>query len=400
MKTIVIGGGASGLIAAINAAKNDEVILIEKNNKLGKKLLITGSGKCNYFNNDFTTDNYYTKEKELLKEIINLKNKQRVLEFISSLGIIPTIKNGYYYPRTNQASTLLEAIETELKLRKVKINLEEEVQRIKQKNDLTFEIITNKNKYTCNKIILATGGLAYPKTGSTGEGYRFLKEFNHTVNEIKPALTGLITKEKYRWDKVRSDGKVSLYIDGKLSGEEEGNIQFTEYGLSGICVFNLSPLVSLNKGKNIKVKINFLNEFNFTKQTFINWLDERCKTLKDRNISNILKGFLNHKLVLEILKKSNIKDKLYSELSKKEKEILASNILEFETTIIDTNTFSNSQTSVGGIPLTEVNIKTMESKKIKNLYITGELLDVTGKCGGYNIGFAFLTGLLASDKNE
>lgn len=400
MDIVIIGGGASGLVAAITASKNknNKVTLIEKNQTLGKKILATGNGKCNYYNSDQNLSHYNSTNTNLIKEIITNENLKEIEEFFSKLGIIPKIKNGYYYPFSNQATTIKNALIREVE-KNTKVLLETTVEKIdKVKNK--FIIKTNNGVIECDKVIIATGSKASPKTGSTGEGYKFLKDFNHTIIEVLPALVQLKTKGNFLkdWAGIRTDVNVSLHINDKLIKSNQGEIQLTNYGVSGICIFNLSRFVpiALNNNAKVEVKINFL--------PFTNTPEDLLKDLNNNNsINDILEGILNNKLVSVILNKSSInKNKKYNELSSKEKEILIENLTNFTLEVIGTNSYEECQVCSGGVPLTEINTKTMESNIINNLHIVGELLDVDGDCGGYNLTFAWITGLLAgkSDLND
>ena len=400
MDIVIIGGGASGLVAAITASKNknNKVTLIEKNQTLGKKILATGNGKCNYYNSDQNLSHYNSTNNDLIKEIITKENLKEVENFFSSLGIIPKIKNGYYYPFSNQATTIKNALVREVE-KNTKVLLETTVEKI-NKIENKFKVKTNNGVIECDKVIIATGSKASPKTGSTGEGYNFLKDFNHTIIDVNPALVQLKTKGNFLkdWTGIRTDVKVSLYINNKNIKSDQGEIQLTNYGVSGICIFNLSRFVpiALNNNDKVEVKINFL--------PFTSTPEELLKDLSNNNSMNdILEGILNNKLVAVILNKSSInKNKKYNELSIKEKETLIENLTNFTLEVIGTNSYEECQVCSGGVPLTEINTKTMESKIVNNLHIVGELLDVDGDCGGYNLTFAWVTALLAgkSDLND
>ena len=400
MDIVIIGGGASGLVAAITASKNknNKVTLIEKNQTLGKKILATGNGKCNYYNSDQNLSHYNSTNNDLIKEIITKENLKEVENFFSSLGIIPKIKNSYYYPFSNQATTIKNALVREVE-KNTKVLLETTVEKI-NKIENKFKVKTNNGVIECDKVIIATGSKASPKTGSTGEGYNFLKDFNHTIIDVNPALVQLKTKGNFLkdWTGIRTDVKVSLYINNKNIKSDQGEIQLTNYGVSGICIFNLSRFVpiALNNNDKVEVKINFL--------PFTSTPEELLKDLSNNNSMNdILEGILNNKLVAVILNKSSInKNKKYNELSIKEKEVLIENLTNFTLEVIGTNSYEECQVCSGGVPLTEINTKTMESKIVNNLHIVGELLDVDGDCGGYNLTFAWVTALLAgkSDLND
>ena len=373
-KVIVIGAGASGLAAAIMLSRNNnEVIILERNNICGKKLLITGSGRCNYFNSDFTTSHFNSSNRKLLESIINDKSKDEVLDFFNSIGIIPTIKEGYYYPYSNQASSIKNALEQEAINSNVEIIYNTYVKDI-VKNNNEFIITTDNKTYNCEKVVVATGSKAYKKTGSEGNLYEVLKKLGHNIIKPLPALVQLKAEEKYlkEWKNIRTKATLRLYENNNFIKEEKGEVQLTDYGISGICTMNLSSIVarSLDQGKKIDIEINFYNELNS----------------------------MNYKLANLLIKLSNINiNSKWSNLKKEEKVSLAKNIISHKLNIIGTNSFDTSQTCSGGVALFEVNLDTMESKIIDGLYLIGEILDVDGECGGYNLGFCFITGIKAGN---
>lgn len=395
-KIVIIGAGASGLMAAITSKNNsNEVILLERNSEVGKKILATGNGRCNYWNADQSLTNYHSTNKNFLSEIITESNCQEVQNIFTKLGIIPKIKSGYYYPSSNQATSIRNALLTECLEKGVVIKTNTYVTNIEKKDNL-FIIETQTKTFKADILVIATGAKASPKTGSDGNGYLLAKKFNHTIINPLPALVQLKTTGDFlkTWSGVRTDVKVFSREDNNIIGMEEGEIQLTDYGVSGICIFNLSSNIArgLSQNKKEELIINFLP---FIESSAKEWLEEREKYITKTTISNQLESILNYKLVQVILNKSKInKTAYYEDLTETEKTTLIKNLTNFTIPIIGTNSFDNAQVTSGGIPLTEVNVETMESKLIKNLYFAGEILDVDGKCGGYNLGFAWLTGLI------
>lgn len=383
MKIIIIGSGASGLAAGISLLRfGYDVTILERNNISGKKLLLTGAGRCNFFNNDQNIVHYHSSDKDILAKIITSDNIHLVEDFITSLGIVPKVKDGYYYPFANQAYNMKELLErTYLDLGgKIKYNYL--VEKIEKKNSL-FLI---NDTISCDKLILATGSKAYKMTGSDGIGYQLAKKFNHHIVKVLPSLTSLITREKTNLKGVRVDAKVTLYEDGVKVREELGQVQFTDYGLSGICIFNLSyyAVKGLNKNKKEVITIDlmpFMDKVSF----------------KNKKVYDLLLGFLPNKMIDYILKTLDIsKDVYYEDLSNDKKQELTKILKEMEFNITSYKEFDFSQACSGGVSLREINPLTMESIFVKNLYIIGELLDVNGDCGGYNLTFAFLSGILTS----
>ena len=391
-RVVVVGAGASGLIASIFASCNNEVIILERNSTSLKKLLLTGNGKCNYFNDNQDIRNYNSTNIDLVKELINENNIKSVLEFFDSIGIIPKVRNGYYYPYSNLSNSIKEALLKEANLNNVKIKTDYLVKNIIKKDN---QFIIN-NEIECDYVILSTGSKACPKTGSDGIGYELLKDFNHNIIKPLPALTQVIGNKSYfkDWAGIRVDAKVSLYENDKFIKEEVGELQLTKTGLSGICVFNLSGKIKrgLDKGYKEDIHINFLPFVNNIEE----FLKDRNNKVKNRTIIELLEGLINYKVVKILLKESNIdENKYYNELSSKEKEGLFSNLVDFKVNIIDTNDFDNAQVCSGGLSLDEININTMESILVSGLFVIGELLDIDGICGGYNLTIAWISGMLA-----
>ena len=393
MKIAVIGGGPSGLVASINAKNNfNEVYLFDKNPDFGKKLLLTGNGKCNYWNEFQDISKYHSTNDDALKRIITTNNLRRTKEFLDSLGIIPYIKNGYYYPFSNQAASIKTILVEEAMNKGVIFKTNTEIKDIKK--DKNFKVYYDNLCEEFDVVVIATGSKSYKKTGSDGYGYNIAKSFNINVLNISPSLVQLVTNTglEKKWAGIRA--LVKTNINEK---EEEGEIQFTDYGISGICVFNISRNIAINLAnkKKQKVKINFIPWFNGSNEDFLKYLDELDIKLNKKNISNLCDGFLNYKLTNILASKSKIdNNKKWSELTDTKKMTFINNIHNLEVDVIDTKGFDNAQVCSGGISLDEINYETLEIKKVSNLYFCGEVLDVDGDCGGYNLSFAFLSGLL------
>lgn len=396
-KVVIIGGGASGLISSIFAKnKDNEVIVLERNSICGKKILATGNGRCNYWNEDQNLRHYNSTSKNLLEKIITLDNQKQIMTLFNRIGIVPKIKNGYYYPTSNQAISIRNALVTEATKLGVKIYQDALVDKVTHSNN-KYIVEFNNKKIIADSLIIATGSKASPKTGSTGIGYTLAKSLGHTIIEPLPALVQLVGQGKYftSWDGIRSDVNVSLYAANKFIKEETGEIQLTSYGVSGICIFNLSRFASayLKENKKVEVVINFLP---WLKEDAITYFDKRTSLMPSRTIFELLEGLLNNKLLntfLSILKLDE--SRKWTNMSKQEKINLINILTNFHLSIIDTKSFDNAQVCSGGVDLSEINPNTMESLINKNLYIVGELLDVDGDCGGYNLSFAWISGMLA-----
>ena len=394
-KVIIIGGGASGLTAAIKASRNYDVTIIEKNDKLGKKILITGNGKCNYWNENQDINNMYHSSGDY-KKIINQLNLTKAHAFLDSIGIIPFIKNGYYYPNSNQAISVVNALVDEAINNGVKI-INEEVTDVEKKAN---KFIVNK-KFESDYLIVATGGKAAPKTGSDGFGYEIAKKFGHNIIKPLPALVGLEVEENIKeLSGIRLIGEVNLFIDNELVQKELGEVQFNDYGFSGIPVLQLSSKTvrALDDNKNVFISINLLPNIADDILGLRSFLKVQDKHLNDKSISQILDQLFNYKLSNYLLKISKIDDNArIKKLSNDELNLLCHNILNFNFKIIKDHGFENAQTTTGGIDLKEINLDTLESLKVKGLYFCGEVLDVDGACGGYNLSFAWTSGLIAGE---
>ena len=395
---VVVGGGSSGVLAAIFAKnENNKVTILERNSTLLKKLLMTGNGKCNYYNDDQNISNYHSQNKDILEKIITKNNTEAVINYFNNLGVVPKVKNGYYYPFSNQAVTIKNVLENEINRLGIEVLYNTLVEEIKKENN-QFIIKCNSNEISCDSLVLAVGSKAYPKTGSDGCGYKFLRDFKHNIVKPLPALVQLECSFKYAndWAGVRSDVIASVYENGKFIASEEGEIQLTDYGVSGICIFNLSHYVTrgLDLGKNEEIELNFVP---FIKEDVSVWLKKHSANLKV-NLKNILEGILNYKLVNIILRRANLDGEyLFSDLTDWDINRLANALSKFKLTVTGTKSFDFSQVCNGGVKLDEINPNTFESLKVKGLYITGELLDVNGNCGGYNLTNCFISGMRAGE---
>lgn len=393
-KVFIIGGGAAGLTAAIKASKNENnsVTIFEKNDKLGKKILITGNGKCNYWNENQDLTNYHSSGD--YTKIVNQLNLVKAHTFLDSIGIIPYIKNGYYYPNSNQAISVVNALVDECTNNNVKI-INEEVKTVKKENN---KFIIN-DKYESDILIIATGGKAAPKTGSDGFGYEIAKSFGHNIIKPLPALVGIETEENIKeLSGIRLNGEVSLEVNNELVQKEIGEIQFNDYGLSGIPIMQVSSnaVKALDQNKKVSILINLLPNIADNILGLRSFLKVQNKHLNNKSISKILDQLFNYKLSNYLLKISKIeKDYKIDELSNDALDLLCHNIIKFNLNIIKDHGFENAQTTSGGINLNEVNLDTLESLKEKGLYFCGEILDVDGACGGYNLSFAWISGLIA-----
>ena len=394
-RVIIIGAGASGLMTALNISKDYEVIILDKNKTIAKKLLQTGAGKCNFWNEEITLNKYNTNNPQLLKEIINKDNQEHVLALFNEIGIIPKIKNGYFYPSSENAQTIKSAFLNSLG-ENVTIKDDFFVTDIKKENDKFF-VFSKTTNLTCDKLVIATGSNASLKEPSF-VAYNFLQQTNHNIRELLPALVGLRINDKALKSLagLRIDVNLSLYENSQKKKIESGQLQLTSYGLSGICTFNMSSIVArglYNKKKEF-IEINFLPFLPTT--DYLEFFNKRNILMHKPEAKNLFETLLNYKLVniLFTLEKIPSSTK-WEDLSISKQKSLIERFTNYKVEVIGTNSLLEAQTTTGGVSLEDINIKTMASKHLKNLYITGEILDVDGLCGGFNLAFAFITGYLA-----
>ena len=401
-KVAVVGAGPAGVMCAIHAVSDDvQVVFFDKNLKLGKKLLATGNGRCNYWNSDQSLEHYHSNDSQLLSDIITTEIQGKVLKFFDSLGIVPHVRDGYYYPYSNQASSIRDLLESYAKKVGVEFSFDTTVLDV-YKHDKKFVVVTKDGSEYFDDLVIATGSKASPKTGSTGDGYLFAKKFGHSIVPIYPALVQVITDGNFLkdWAGVRSFCSVSLYQDGKFIKKEVGEIQLTDYGVSGICIFNLSRDISkgIHENKKCQLLLNFLPFLDGkNKEEIDSWFSLRGQVLGDSSLIEFLEGVLPYKLLLVILKRCGLSFKeTWNQLTDDEKNILINMILKFSLSAMGTKDFNFSQVCSGGVPLSEVS-SVLESKKVDHLYFVGELLDVDGDCGGYNLGFSFMSGMIVGE---
>lgn len=382
------------MICAIKLAqRNKKVIILEKNNSVCKKILATGNGKCNYFNSDMNISHYRSDNMDILNSVINKDNIDELHEFFSSIGIVPRIKNGYYYPYSNTATTIKNLLLLECKRLDIEIINDIVVTDIRKDNK--FIIKSNKNDIICDKVVLALGSCASIK--DEYNGYKVLSKLGHNIIKPLPALVMLEGNDNYfkDWAGIRVDASVSLYDNNRYIDSQIGEVQLTNYGISGICVMNLSgrALRIIDDKRKAYLKINFIPDI----ENGYNYLDKRSKLLPNLTIIEMLESIINYKLLYVILKKCQIDNNLtWNELNNTQKSILIDNIFNFKMLITGSKGFDFAQVVSGGVSLNEIDNK-FESKLINGLYIIGELLNVDGDCGGYNLGFAFISGMIVGD---
>lgn len=402
---VIIGAGAAGVMCSLILKKenhNLKMLLLEKNDKLGKKLSITGNGKCNLGNLDSNINNYYSNSRldkfkklienknfDFLNVINNVNDSDSYYNYLNNFGILIKEEEKRLYPYSMQALSVCKSFERYLSFLNVEVRYGYDVK----------DVIMQAGNFVINdeliskKVVVATGGKSYPKTGSTGKGYEVLKEFGHTVTKLYPSLTSLKTDYKYIKDLagVRANAFVSLSVNGSVKETEEGQVQFTKEALSGVCVFNLSINVSkyLDEKKTVKLIIDLIPEYSGYE------IFEYLNSFPSYTVDEALSCVVNNKIAYVVAKEQGVYGKKVKALSKNELEKVCFYLKNIYFNITGTGDFENAQVTSGGVMLDEFT-SGLESTKCKGLYVVGEVLDVAGKCGGYNLSWAFTSALVVA----
>lgn len=408
MKTevTVIGGGAAGLMAAITAKKNGRyVVILERKDRILKKVLVTGNGRCNLSNTNATNKNYFgiEKQKQDINHILNNFLPTDVIDFFENkVGIICNEESrGKLYPLSGQAASIVDGLRFYAQNLEIPIYTDFYVTKV-TKEMFEFKIFSeDKRQINSKKIILATGGISYPELGSNGSGYQIAKNFGHSLTKLVPAIVQLKT-EKHKIKGLRGiklDTKVTAFGKNEDKFEKictyEGELLFTDYGISGNVVFNISFVFPLYK--EVEFEVDFMPKFDYNNLFTI--LKKRREILKNMTMEQYFNGMINKKLGQFLTKMSGIPklSKNISELTDNEIKKICTILKKYKIKILDTNGFKNAQVTAGGIPLSEINLENLESKKTKGLYFAGEVMDIYGECGGFNLHWAWASGKFAGE---
>ncbi len=399
MRTVaVIGGGASGMMAAVTAASGGaHVILLEHKDRIGKKILSTGNGRCNFTNTHQEPICYHSEDPLFPWKVIEKFNAQAVISFFLQMGVYSKNRNGYIYPNSDQASAVLDAFRMELDRLRVEIRTGIECREIRP-GKKGFTILTDQEPVRADRVILCAGSKAAPATGSDGSGYDLAKKLGHRILPVLPALTALKCEEKFFKSiaGVRANGSVSIWSDGECIAKDTGEIQLTDYGISGIPVFQVSRYASklLYEKKETDAVLDFMPDF--TKAQTNAFLRARAETRPDKSAEMFLIGLFHKKLCDLWIRLSKIpRQRKAGELTADEIACLTDLIKDFRVRIRETNSYDKAQVCCGGIDTREVDPGTLESVYVPGLYFAGEILDVDGMCGGYNLTFAWASGYVA-----
>ncbi len=390
---VIIGGGASGMMAALSAGRQGyKTLLIEKNNKLGKKILATGNGRCN-FTNVFASSKDYNSD--FVLGALSVLSVKDTLKLFDDLGLMKLEEGqGRCYPASEQAQSIMDVIEEELKRLKVEILYEKEVRLVTKNNGLFKLDFTDSSSLISKNVIVATGGISLPQSGSTGDGYTIAKTFGHSITSLVPSLTRLKLKHQYlnEMSGVRFTNNLKLISDNQVIDEVYDDVIFNKTGISGLGILSLSKQanfsVNANKKTTVVVRLVDSNEETLLK---------RFNRLSYKTVFNGLVGLINKKLIIPVLEEAGIKNynRAVSSLNKQEVKKLIKILLGFEFEVIGSDGFDDAQVTSGGVNLEEVNKTTLESLLVEGLYFTGEVLDIDGKSGGYNLQWAWSSGYLA-----
>ncbi len=397
---IIVGAGASGLTAGIFAArKGAHVLILEHMDRAGKKILATGNGKCNFTNEKQGIAYYHGKNPAFVLPALRQFGFPETLKFFEELGIYPKKKrDGYYYPASGQAISVVETLLMECRQLNVRIKYNIGIREIVKESE-QFSFHTKQGIFKSSCCIIATGGKAAKKTGSDGSGNLYIEKFGHKLTDIVPALVQLQGKQSFLKEiaGIRADGKVQLYIDGEKMAEDVGELQMTAFGISGIPTFQVSRYASfaLSQGKDVFAALNFLPDLSREEAQEL-FVQRFCHYGGGKTAIQALTGLFPDKLNKVILIEAQIAlDKPAVECTVQELAVLAARAQCLRIDIIGTKGFDNAQVSAGGVDTDEVNPTTMESRLVPGLYFCGEVLDVDGLCGGYNLQWAWSSGHIA-----
>ena len=422
----VIGGGAAGMMAAVAAAEQGaRVTILEANDRLGKKILSTGNGKCNLGNEKLDSEEYYTGEPGLLKECLERFSTGDTVGFFQKTGLLIKSKNGYLYPASEQAASVLDVLRFEVAAAGIEVVTGCRGERIEaaggpseqteaadgcpaersgqikgtDRNDGTggIRVQGGGKSFVFDRVIIAAGGRAAPRTGSDGSGYTLARQLGHSLIPTVPALVQLKCRENFFKSVagVRADAELSIMSGGECTARERGELQLTEYGISGIPVFQISRQVNyrLLRENEVEIRIDFLPDY--TPEAYERLYISRMLLQGQRTVEEFFTGMLNKKLMQLFVRLAGLKPTEDVDTADREKlkQVFAL-CRRFAVHVTDHNGYDSAQVCAGGVPLSEVT-GNLESVKAKGIYFAGEILDVDGRCGGYNLQWAWTSGYIA-----
>lgn len=402
---IVIGGGASGMMCAYSFSKNGHnVTIVEQNNKLGKKMYITGKGRCNVTNN---SDNEKVMENTLtnpyfLYSALYTFDTQMTMNFFEEMGVpLMTERGNRVFPKSEKASDIIKAMTKALNKNNVKILLNKKVEKINEVDGKVVSVTVDGQEMFADKVVVATGGLSYPMCGSTGDGFKFAKDMGHTVKKLYPSLVPLITDDE---DIINLQGlslkniELKVYLEKenkkKILFKEQGEMMFTHYGITGPLILKASTKVTDKIGQKITATIDFKPAL--TEDVLDNRLLKDFNKNLNKAFKNSLDELLPQKIIPIVIKRSKIdENKKVNLITKEERKNLLHIIKNFDINITGTTGYKDAVVTKGGVDVKEIDPSTLMSKLVENLYFVGEVLDIDCYTGGFNLQIAFSTGYLA-----
>lgn len=388
--TVIVGGGSSGLMCAVSAAeknKNKKIILIEKEEKTGRKLLATGNGRCNLTNMQAGPKNYSGSFEKGVEVLLAEYPPKKVVDCFSRLGLIcAPDAEGRVYPISNHSASVLDVLNLAVKRLDVNVFCGAKVTGI-TKNKRKFTVVCGDFSVICENVVVCCGGKSNSRLGSDGSIYPVLQKLGHKIIKPKPSLCQLLCsdKELKQLHGIRWRGKASFYDGGSLMKEEYGEIQFTENALSGICIFNLSEC--FYTAKKPVLRLSLIPDVSMDK--IMTELKRRRILFAAENPENFFTGMFHKKIAAALISKAHIDSEHCCDISDRQLEKLCEIITAWDFRVVSTAGFENSQVTSGGVWGEEIDENTFESRLVKNLFFCGEVIDVNGECGGYNLQFAF-----------
>lgn len=399
---IIVGGGASGLMAAIVAArKGTQVCIIERLNRVGKKILVTGNGRCNMTNTQITPKQFHSYDSVNFKAVLDRFGYEETKNFFMELGIMPLIEGKKVYPLSEQATSVLDVLRMEIERLGVEVITDTKITALKPKKEGWQLVSEEGTTYEASKVIMATGGMTNTSLGCDGLGYELLKKVGHTLKAPFPILVHILSSSPYckmmKGTKVKAN--VKIFVEGKLGREEYGEVLFTEDGLSGPPIFQISRVASLAALNKQATEVTLDLFPNISEDEMTSLLYERITAHPERTIEQLLIGMLHKRVIMPVLKAAKIEGihRQLEQLEYDEVMRLVQVMKGFSFNVQGTRGYKFAQVTAGGIRATEIDFQTMASLKAKNLYITGEVMDVDGDCGGYNLQWAWATGFIAGE---
>lgn len=400
-RVIVAGGGAAGMMAAVSAVRlGARVTILEKNPRIGKKILATGNGRCNYTNVNTGLKYYHGKNPQFAQGALSGFTVEDTIEFFKKLGIEPKVEDwGKVFPMSEQASSILDVFLYELNELGVKIVGEAFVKDIIKEKDEFCVRLENGEEYRGDRIIIATGGKAMPSSGSDGNGYDLAKRLGHTITDFFPALVQIMLEGPYfkRIDGVKLVGTAEIIHQNQSVVKDRGDILFADYGVSGPPILQISRKAGelLHEGKEAYLKLTLMDTF--TKEELRELIKKRFQTSPQKPVDFSLVGLINKRLIPVVLMEAGINDlkRPAADLTVKEQEGIAKVLTDWRFKIRGTKSWPSAQVTAGGVATAEIDEYTMESKLVKGLFFAGEIMDIDGWCGGFNLQWAWSSGFIA-----